>query len=889
MLKHKISPEVILITQIVISTLLSWAIMTVVFPDLFLFHKLSFIRYQDAEYNYYGVFTLLSNFYHGGIQLWNNYDQMPLAYYYLTGGMTSFSNLITAIVYILLSPLFTSPSVAFQNIYSVFYYIPSIFIITCGFYFLLSRFTNNIFILLASTVLSSSIYIPAIFFGLNSGSIYSFIPLLIHLILKVFEKGRLRDFLLAVLTLAVCIAMNAILGIGYFYQAINFVLIPSLIWFVVKHRSLFYRPERIKRIFPKRINEAIYWKIILTAIVCIVLISPMIYLFRENLKDYEVSYDTSRFSNIKSLDIRAYFTRVNETAPIGEFFYRLVDYKHNNWLHSWLFVGSSAVFLAITGFILSRDSRKYIFFGALLFIYSINAPKSMTGWQAPFHWINALTNPFNFAVRSYHMPTAYVLSFILMPLVTMGIQSLIDIDGKALFIRSIIKRMVIIIIMIVYLTAVYPEIDVEVKYYLNLNFIIFLILLLLSLMKFNYKKVLIPFLLLILFILESSRMGIYMKQFSELVYIKPHNVREGPTGFLLDYQNPKVLPFREYYNSVPIPKVSGYDKVDPINMQGLFYRYTDLQKFFTPAQEWTPRHVSYANLSREKVLQRLLGEENRLIYQADMGVGENVGTLESILDNHLNKSVITISKNPNIPGLFSSDLVNELKFKTPNKEEAIKMKEIKWLKEGSNVSNRNGLRYYIYELPSDFPKYLTTGIYTNDISLLKAKLGDSDLQPGQGALISPYTFDVQNYISGSLTVALPGNSEDGEKTVSLQYPETPATGIINIWRNEPDNLGFDYKSEKDGWLVFQYPYDKKWRILLDNSLVETYKVNLSFLGIPVKKGTHKILLSYFPNPLIRILIAQTILLIIILPFIIIWLEIKDERKYDRYLNNSTRI
>src|SRR4051812_42818115 len=102
---------------IVLSLLLSWILWCLTFPDLFLWQRLSFLRYDESNYPYRNVFTLVSNFYHGGIGLWNPYDQMPMLFAHLATGLYSFNQLFVALMYVLLSPLFASPAKAFYLIY----------------------------------------------------------------------------------------------------------------------------------------------------------------------------------------------------------------------------------------------------------------------------------------------------------------------------------------------------------------------------------------------------------------------------------------------------------------------------------------------------------------------------------------------------------------------------------------------------------------------------------------------------------------------------------------------------------------------------------------------------------------------------------------------------
>ena len=55
-----------------------------------------------------------------------------------------------------------------------------------------------------------------------------------------------------------------------------------------------------------------------------------------------------------------------------------------------------------------------------------------------------------------------------------------------------------------------------------------------------------------------------------------------------------------------------------------------------------------------------------------------------------------------------------------------------------------------------------------------------------------------------------------------------------------------------------------------------YRVNYSFMGFPIMKGEHRITVSYWPNYLPLGMMEVSMLLILILPFIIIYQAVKRE-------------
>src|SRR3989338_1824001 len=221
-------PLVYLLFHVGISTGLAYLLMCLVFPDLFVKTNISFIRFGDTEINFYGTFTLASNLFHGGIQLWDPYNQMPLAYFYTAVSMLSFSTLWTALVYSIFAPFVSYPGQFFHVFYSRFYYVPAMLILCAGSYLLFRRFTKNPVLLIVLTMFSESLLLPQMYLGLNTESLFSFFPLLIHFILSFFEHGRFRDAICAVLMFSVCVGMFPLIAVGYFYQGVHFVVLPII-------------------------------------------------------------------------------------------------------------------------------------------------------------------------------------------------------------------------------------------------------------------------------------------------------------------------------------------------------------------------------------------------------------------------------------------------------------------------------------------------------------------------------------------------------------------------------------------------------------------------------------------------------------------------------------
>jgi uncharacterized membrane protein YfhO len=180
------------------------------------------------------------------------------------------------------------------------------------------------------------------------------------------------------------------------------------------------------------------------------------------------------------------------------------------------------------------------------------------------------------------------------------------------------------------------------------------------------------------------------------------------------------------------------------------------------------------------------------------------------------------------------------------------------------VSEYYHLLEYSFQLPKDLPDYLSTTIFTNDRFLVKALVIQKneivELQPAQGKLIRPFTFDVRNMYTDRLTVLLPRDFLMDDHTVYLVYWSGSKKGVANVWKNQPDNFGFDYVAAQNGWLVIHYPYDKRWKMMVDDHPVKIYRVNKSFIGVPIQEGPHHILLQYWPGSILRSLILLSMVL-----------------------------
>ena len=59
-----------------ISIILTTFIFSLIFPDFIIYGKYTFMNAHDPATHYNNVFIIISDFFNGGIQLWNRFDQV---------------------------------------------------------------------------------------------------------------------------------------------------------------------------------------------------------------------------------------------------------------------------------------------------------------------------------------------------------------------------------------------------------------------------------------------------------------------------------------------------------------------------------------------------------------------------------------------------------------------------------------------------------------------------------------------------------------------------------------------------------------------------------------------------------------------------------------------
>ena len=318
-----------------------------------------------------------------------------------------------------------------------------------------------------------------------------------------------------------------------------------------------------------------------------------------------------------------------------------------------------------------------------------------------------------------------------------------------------------------------------------------------------------------------------------------------------DYQNPRLLPFREYMNA------NGTDIYPVIyamqSMYGTFYQYAPIGRYFHQWSLYEPRPMEYKYLYPDFEIQDYLNRNPQTLFFADYAFDSRDINLANIVQDNVEHWAVSVDRQE-----YNSSFLNKVgrKYDIPKdvKREfySISLDQIR-----PRIHRSSSGWEYIYDLPKNFPSYLSTTVFTYDYASWKLTLNDRILDPMQGELTTPYTYDVQNIQDKKLTILLP-DKEGPPADIKLQV-KLP-NRILNIWKNTYDDLGLTYEAPHAGWLVFHYPFDNKWDLTIDGHKTTISLVNRYFIGAPISGGTHKILLRYWPHTHLRLWIFISMVL-----------------------------
>jgi len=370
------------------------------------------------------------------------------------------------------------------------------------------------------------------------------------------------------------------------------------------------------------------------------------------------------------------------------------------------------------------------------------------------------------------------------------------------------------------------------------------------------------------FVIDFTALKTYV-QWSPLARISPTRISPIYTTHAVvpDYQNPMIFPWREFYDT---KGAMLYPELNTTQgMYGAFYYYTSVGRFFRPWSIYEPRPKAYKDLFPDIEIQQYLKANPRTIFFAEYAFDSRYLRMPDILGLNIASRVVLVD-NDGSNNVFLKK-AERVSLSPENDEEEFYNTSLDL---GKAKIRQGGAGWeYSVDLPQDFPFYLSTTVFTNDISSWKLMLGNRLLQPMQGTLTEPYSYDVQNIQEKKLTVLLPAEQAPREDLkLQVKLPDR----VLNVFQNTYDDLGLDFQTPKAGWLVFNYPYDEKWELSIDGRKTPISKVNRYFIGAPITGGTHQIILRYWPHTSLRCWILISMMLSVICFFWIMFYSIKQE-------------
>jgi len=269
----------------------------------------------------------------------------------------------------------------------------------------------------------------------------------------------------------------------------------------------------------------------------------------------------------------------------------------------------------------------------------------------------------------------------------------------------------------------------------------------------------------------------------------------------------------------------------------------------------------FKDIDQDQQIQEYIRRDGRVMYMADAAIAPNPEDYDHILDSHLDRRVIQVEG----AHLDKVQDLKDIKLTADHPENFKQQEYIFHADQGRMVQEPQGLEYQ-FAMPKDFPRYLSTSIFTQDVQLWQLNVGKEQLAPAQGDLVSPWTFDVNNIRDGYLTMLAPQGVRIGQQMIEL-HVWTPED-LVDVWRNTQDQFGFTYKVSQDGWWVMHMPYDPKWQLSIDGVKTPIAKINHYFIGAPLSHGEHQVLLSYWPHSPLRPLIIMSVLTSYLIMFIV---------------------
>lgn len=843
------------------------------YPEVFITFRTGFILWSDYNLEYSLGFILTNFFYQGGLQLWDYFGQMPMAYTYATYGLFKFQNVITALIYFILAPFSEHSAQLYHHVFAWGNLFSSLFLRVIGIFLLLNCVAKHRWVVMLATILAAVFFSqPSFLWGTFC---FAFVPLFLYFILRFFQKTDLRYLAMTVLLLGVSLGNGIIHTAGFLYFVIHFFMLSCAVWVFIFNRPFF---GNLRRQLRYSISPPLLKYLLLIFVVFATIVGPYAYIIKFQLHDVAFGEVNSRISAMFSPEF--YFKKMEVSfADPRHFFKDTLNFDRLS--NPTVFFGWIIFFLAAAGLVLSRNTIKWIFGIAILLLWLLNHTRDTLNIGLIAHWINALTNPFHTLLRSYFVGSYALLAYLLMPLAVLGAEEIIGLcSGND---RSRTRWKILAVVMFFFALTSVPLLSRSSGIYVIVCTLIVTFGIVWILFRDSrYARVFLASAVCFLTLADIFMITQYSKTlFSTDCARKPVVLDSSPKSLEVGYEfaNPKIFPFRDFFTT----SFSFNDEIYlwfPRGVSSDFRHMTNQTLNFLFINGHCPRHAIFENWINDGEMRLYVERNKQTIFMAQQAVKASPGVLGRISSVGLAKDVITV-EDPlgklDLPDQWDQDI------KISPEEEVDYNRVVSTFSEIPHSQTQGDLIVLDFPLPEDFPEYRATTWFLDDQRFLRFRVerGENDwmeFDQTQGELVRPYTFDVQNIKEGMLKAAIPKKDLVSDRKFAFDYPSNRKTGVMNFWQRQYDNLGFDYRAPKTGWLVFQYPYDKKWRITVNGQNTDFYKVNKSFIGFPLSQGDHKILIQYWPDTTLRFWLLVSAILTTLGLLILIFLALRWEQK-----------
>ena len=828
----------------------------IVYPEVFISFKTSFALWNDYCIEYPLTFVLTNFFYQGGIQLWNHYGQLPFFHTYVAYGLFKFPNVLTAIVYCLMAPFCEDSSRLFHQVFTWVNLMTLLLIRLVGIFLLLRTVTKEILVLTLGTVISA-VFLGQ--WGFSRGEFYmSYFPLGMYFIVRFFQEIQWRYFAAMFLFFIISLGNGIHYG-AYMYLPMHFFIISGILW------RLFFNPA--SRVFVNTFRPVISpgmkvrwqdigWVIALAGLI----MAPYAYIVKFGFSDLAFGQADSRITHPFSPQWYFHNPDVNLGDP-SSFISSILNFQMGI---DAFYLGIVFLFLAIAGLVLSKHPLKWFFGIGVFFLWLLSFPREGMNLGFVAHWINALTNPLKTIPRSFPYTCQSMLFYLLLPLVVMGIEIVRELYQGNKYSKTQLLTLGAMVLLVVWLSV--PTLPSESRTYL----IVCSLLIMGGIVFMHIRSTAVTralFLGIMCFLMLSDLfLVIYQSKWKIAQSERKSTILDAaPQAGMLayDFENPSIFPYRYTY-------ALNFSYRDEIYMWFPHGVSSDLHHVVNQALNYAylnghnPRHIQFVKWLDDPSMWSYLSQNNEFIFLAQAAVNDSPEALNRICAAGLARQVITVADS-----LHSLNLPDQWPHDISSKVQDIQYDQVSAtlddLTDYSEYHPQGDMMIFTWHLPSNFPDHLASSWFLEEQRYLRFLIQAEgqqwhELQATQGELIRPYTFDVQNIKKGELKAAFPKNDFPLHQKCVLLYPSTNNQGVQGLWRSQFDNLGITFKAKKDGWWVGHYPYDKKWRITVDGNSVAYYRVNKSFIGFPLVHGEHKILIQYWPDSPLRILLLVSAIL-----------------------------